>query len=307
MLSAPDPGLPPGEPPRPVCQRCGRSVDEGAIGAQVGLCHCMICEVYACRWCWADGDGTCPSCGVRYAPAALLAVGQADELGVATAVVTGAVVADAGEPSTSAVVAGAGALSTLGRRPDIRAPLAIGTLVVALALLGLAFGGPLGSTAGSIGATPTPAFAVVAGTGSDATGSPSAAASSGDGIGSSAPSAVPTSTGRLPASTPEPPTATPTPAVTSAPAPRTTATPVRTPRPTAKPTPTPQPTPTCKVVPQLVGSTVGAARAAWTAAGFTGAFSPLGHNAAIVTKQNHAAGACLAASTTITVEYTKAT
>ena len=156
MLSAPDPTLPAGEPPRPVCQRCGRSVDKDAIGAQVGLCHCMICEVYACRWCWADGDGTCPSCGVRYAPAAVLAVAAGGRPGVATAVVAGAVVAGAGGPSTGAVVASAGP-STVGRRPDIRAPLAIGTLVVALALLGLAFGGPLGSTAGSTEATPTPA------------------------------------------------------------------------------------------------------------------------------------------------------
>ena len=300
MLSAPEPTLPPGQPPPPVCQRCGRSVEVGAIGAQVGLCHCMICEVYACRWCWADADGTCPSCGVRYAPAALLAVGPADDAGVASAVATGAVVAGAGGPSAP------------GRRPDIRAPLAIGTLVVALALLGLAFGGPLGSTAGFTEATPTPALAVVASPASDATGSPSVNPSV-DAIASEAPIPRPTSRTRRPDSTattdgntPEPPTAAPTPAATPAPTPRPTATPVRTPSPTPRPTPTPQPTPSCKVVPELVGSTVAAARAAWTAAGFTGAFSPLGHNAAIVTKQNHAAGACLAPSTTVTVEYAKA-
>ena len=200
MLSAPDPALPAGEPPRPVCQRCGRSVDKDAIGAQVGLCHCMVCEVYACRWCWADADGTCPSCGVRYAPAALLAVGPADDPGVATAVVAGAV-----------GLAGASGSAMAVRRPDIRAPLAIGTLVVALAVLGLAFGGPLGSTAGSIEATPTPALAVIAGDAQNATGSP-AAAPSGDAIASETPSAVPTSTARVPeataapdGSTPEPP------------------------------------------------------------------------------------------------------
>jgi hypothetical protein len=302
VLSASDPALPSGEPPRPVCQRCGRSVDEGAIGAQVGLCHCMVCEVYGCRWCWADADGTCPSCGVRYAPAALLAVGPADDPGVATAVVTSAVVAGAGGPPT-------------GRRPDIRAPLAIGTLVVALALLGLAFGGPLGSSAGSTEATPTPAVAVVASAASDATGPPSAG-QSGDAIASHDPSSVPTSTdGATPDSTattdsatPEPLTAPPTasPAVTPAPTPRPTATPERTPSPTPRPTPTPDPTPSCKVVPNLVGSTVQAARTAWTAAGFTGALSPLGHNAAIVTKQNQSVGACLPASTTVTVEYVKA-
>jgi hypothetical protein len=60
------------------------------------------------------------------------------------------------------------------------------------------------------------------------------------------------------------------------------------------------------VVPDLVGSTVAAARIAWTAAGFTGALSPLGHNASIVTKQNQPVGACLAPSTTVTVEYAKA-
>jgi hypothetical protein len=32
----------------------------------------------------------------------------------------------------------------------------------------------------------------------------------------------------------------------------------------------------------------------------------LGHNAAIVTTQDRAVGACLASSTTVTVEYTKA-
>ena len=55
-----------------------------------------------------------------------------------------------------------------GRRPDIRAPLAIGTLVVALALLGLAFGGPLGSTAGRRSDT-APALAVIASDGSNPT------------------------------------------------------------------------------------------------------------------------------------------
>ena len=298
MLSAPEPA--PGVPPKPVCQRCGRSVDEGAIGAQVGLCHCMVCEVYGCRWCWADADGTCPSCGVRYAPATLLAVGPADDPGVATAAVAGAVALAGGRGSAMA-----------GRRPDIRAPLAIGTLVVALALLGLAFGGPLGSTAGSTEATPTPAFAVTASDAPKATGF--RAASSGDA--SEAPSVVPISTTRVPGSTaapdgstPEPLAVTPTSTALATPTPATPApTPVPTPRPTPRPTPTPSPTPSCKVVPNLVGSTVAAARTAWTAAGFTGAFSPtLGHNAAIVTSQNQSVGACLAPSTTVTVEYAKA-
>ena len=195
-----------------------------------------------------------------------------------------------------------------GRRPDIRAPLAIGTLVVALALLGLAFGGPLGSTVGSIGATPTPALAVIPSDASNATGSPSAGPS-GDAIASEAPSGVPDSPVAPDGSTPEPPAATPdgrsgpTPPPTATPAP----TPVPTPRPTPRRTPTPSPTPSCKVVPNLVGSTVAAARTAWTAAGFTGALSPtLGHNAAIVTTQDRSVGACLAPSTTVTIEYAKA-
>lgn len=307
MLSAPDPALPSGEPPRPVCQRCGRSVDESAIGAQVGLCHCMVCEVYGCRWCWADADGTCPSCGVRYAPAALLAVLPADDPAAATAVVAGA-----------AALAGGRGAAMAGRRPDIRAPLAIGTLVVALAVLGLAFGGPLGSTAGSIEVTPTPALAVIAGDESNAPGSPSAAPS-GDAIASDHASSTPTSTDRTrggtatpdgtpttDGSSPEPPAATATPAGRSGPTPPPTATPaptpVPTPTPTPRPTPTPDPTPSCEVVPNLVGSTVAAARTAWTAAGFTGSFAPAkGHDAWIVQTQSQGAGGCLPVATAITV------
>ena len=331
MLSASDPTLPAGEPPRPVCQRCGRSVDKDAIGTQVGLCHCMICEVYACRRCWADADGTCPSCGVRYAPAALLAVGAAADAGVATAADAGVATTvgpagDAGVATavvTGAVVAGAGGSSAPGRRPDIRAPLAIGTLVVALALLGLAFGGPLGSTAGSLEATPTPALGVVASAASDATGSPSVAPS-GDAIATRKPSSVPTSTDRA---TPdgtattddasrEPPraTATATPAGRSGPTPPPAATPTPTPVPTPtptptatpRPTPTPSPTPSCKLVPNLVGSTVTAARAAWTVAGFTGALQQVrGPNSWYVKSQDPLAGACVAVSSSMSVTTAK--
>ena len=126
-----------------------------------------------------------------------------------------------------------------GRRPDIRAPLAIGTLVVALALLGLAFGGPLGSTAGSTEATPTPALAVIASDASNPTGSP-ASAPSGDAIASQAPSTVPTSTASGPEVTAAPDGSTPEPlAVTP------TSTPIATPTPppTATPAPTPCPRP----------------------------------------------------------------
>jgi beta-lactam-binding protein with PASTA domain len=71
---------------------------------------------------------------------------------------------------------------------------------------------------------------------------------------------------------------------------------------TPTPTPTPSPTPACATVPNLVGKTFANARTAWTAAGFTGAFSPAnGQNKFIVGSQNRAPGDCLPPSTTITV------
>ena len=100
------------------------------------------------------------------------------------------------------------------------------------------------------------------------------------------------------------PTPTPTPAPT--PTPNPTPTPAPTPTPVATPTPTPDPTPTaCKVVPDMVGMTVGAARDAWKAAGFTGQFSP-GHpqDALVVTGQNQTAGACLPKTTKVVVTFT---
>jgi hypothetical protein len=53
----------------------------------------------------------------------------------------------------------------------------------------------------------------------------------------------------------------------------------------------------------MIGITVGAARNAWKAAGFTGQFSPIGHtqDAQIVTGQSQTAGACLAKSTKVVV------
>jgi hypothetical protein len=57
-------------------------------------------------------------------------------------------------------------------------------------------------------------------------------------------------------------------------------------------------------VPELRGLTVSAARAAWTRAGFTGAFVPgNGHGNMIVLTQNRTAGACLPATSTIVVTY----
>jgi beta-lactam-binding protein with PASTA domain len=57
-------------------------------------------------------------------------------------------------------------------------------------------------------------------------------------------------------------------------------------------------------VPSLVGATVANARAAWTAAGFTGSFNPT-HGVAtkIVKTQDRAAGACMPPTTSVTVTY----
>ena len=52
-----------GEPPAAVCPRCGRRVDMATIGPRVGLGHCPVCEVYACRWCWAGAEDAVRSAG----------------------------------------------------------------------------------------------------------------------------------------------------------------------------------------------------------------------------------------------------
>lgn len=50
--------------------------------------------------------------------------------------------------------------------------------------------------------------------------------------------------------------------------------------------------------------TVSTARAAWTAAGFTGPFTPaFGQNNKVVETQSESAGACLPASTPMVVTY----
>jgi hypothetical protein len=104
---------------------------------------------------------------------------------------------------------------------------------------------------------------------------------------------------------------TPSPAPTVAP----TAAPTPTPAPTptavaATPTPFPLPTatPVCRLVPTLEGFTVGAARTKWTAAGFTGAFSPAnGQTNKTVTLQTtnppSRPGDCLPPGSTVTVTY----
>ena len=75
--------------------------------------------------------------------------------------------------------------------------------------------------------------------------------------------------------------------------------------------PPPPPPPPCtgnKTVPNLVGQSVVAARAAWTAAGFTGAFSPAsGFDAETVTGQTtspaSSPGDCLPPATSVTVTH----
>jgi hypothetical protein len=57
-------------------------------------------------------------------------------------------------------------------------------------------------------------------------------------------------------------------------------------------------------VPNLVGLTVGSARAAWTAAGFGGAFSPaFGLTNKIVQTQSETPGDCLPAGSSVVVTY----
>ncbi len=71
------------------------------------------------------------------------------------------------------------------------------------------------------------------------------------------------------------------------------------------PNPTPAPCDaTHFAVPNLVGLTVSAARASWTAAGFTGSFTPgSGHNGQTVTGQVPDVGSCRLASQAIVVTY----
>ncbi|MBA3236655.1 MAG: hypothetical protein H0T59_11815 [Chloroflexi bacterium] len=216
------------------------------------------------------------------------------------------------------------------RRFDPRPAVVAGALVVAVALIATNVGGrflPAGGVEGAsdvpsssaslpttvagptgrlsassppsdgpTAATPTPVETTGTGQGSGPTLSPAA----------STPRPVAT---RKPTSVPQPtrpPTPGATPAPTAAPTPAPTRKPTPAPKPAPKPTPTPTPAPTrtpvCAVVPRLVGSTVPNARAAWTAAGFTGSFSPAnGQNNKIVLTQSQPAGACLPTTTTMVV------
>ena len=79
------------------------------------------------------------------------------------------------------------------------------------------------------------------------------------------------------------------------------------PTPVATPTPTPTP-PTCRLVPTLEGFTVSAARAKWTAAGFTGPFSPSSGptNKTVITQTTNPPsipGDCIPANSSVTVTH----
>jgi Flp pilus assembly protein TadG len=108
-----------------------------------------------------------------------------------------------------------------------------------------------------------------------------------------------------PAPTPVPtPSPSPSPSPTPTPAPTAAATPT----PTATPLPTPSPSPSCRLVPTLEGFTVSAARAKWTAAGFTGPFTPAsGQTNKTVIKQttNPASipGDCIPPNSSVTVTH----
>jgi hypothetical protein len=259
-----------GDPPPPVCPRCARRVDMAAIGPQVGLCHCLSCQRFACRWCWLKARGRCPTCAAPY------------------------------EVWAAASATAARPLPTRRRRKlDRRAVTAIGALVVVMAWLTLSAIQWFGSAGGTESRSSPPGIA--AGGGPSASG-----ATASNGV--SAPPTGPTAS--QPAVTVRPGATPPAAAETAVPTPTPAATPRRTappPPPTPRPTPrpTPIPTPSCEVVPNLRTLTVGDARAAWTAAGFTGPLLPKGHDAWIVAGQDRKAGTCLALSTAITVTAVK--
>jgi hypothetical protein len=271
------------------------------IDGRVGLCYCSECSRYACRWCWTDAAGACPSCAVAYPIVVVRPLSFRR------------------------------AIAAVLRRLDLRRSVAAGALVMVAIVLALTVGGtfrPVGGVEGTVyvppsatsGATPSaggttsplpttdPAATATAGVspgGSHATTQPG-------GVGSIGGTSTPPPTGTTPAPTigpRQPPTSTPTPGPnptpTSAPTAIPTPTPTTAPTPTAAPTPTPAATPTptapsCKVVPDLVGRTVQNAKTAWTAAGFTGSFTVEGKGPKVQT-QDPTSGQCLPATTNIVV------
>jgi hypothetical protein len=188
--------------------------------------------------------------------------------------------------------------------------MAVVGLVLAVMLLALAVGGGSALITGMGGETASPTGPASENADASAGSPPSGSPGAGD-LASASPTTFPTATTSIPTdgAVPDPETAPPDP--TPAPEATPTPTPPRTPRPTTAPTPpppapTPTPTPACRDVPGLVGLTVSNARAAWIGAGFTGSFDPAkGHDAMIVLTQSQPAGACLPATTTVSVTYSK--
>jgi hypothetical protein len=310
----------PGEPPQPICERCDRPVDPAAIGSQVGLCHCPACDLFACRWCWSEAGGLCPGCGVAFGVARGGSVVRAAEGSV-----VGAAAQDVA--AKGAVIAAPHAPVPARRTRSLRRPILTVTMaVLAVAIVGVLLGGqfraggvesardvPAALTSESAGVP----LASPGGAGSVGSGTPATTVSGAtpDPITLASPSGAATVTPRpTPAATPRPttkrtspPGATPSPSPVPRPTP--TQAPTFTPAPTetASPGPsaTPAPTAACISVPDLIGMTVGDARAAWAAAGFTGSFSPGGNgpNDKVVSDQSEPAGACMPESTAITVHF----
>ncbi len=76
----------------------------------------------------------------------------------------------------------------------------------------------------------------------------------------------------------------------------------------AAPTPQPTPSPACTTfVPDMKTLTLSGARTAWTAAGFTGNFTPNGHNSDVVIEQfttpSSSPGQCIGPTSTVNVTY----
>ncbi len=292
-----------GEPASPFCQVCLVRSDPAAIGHKVGLCHCSSCGAYSCRWCWADAAGVCPACAFPFAVEAVPAA-----VGVVALAVTRRV-----------------RIASVLRRMDARRSIAGGALAVVAVVLAVTLAGGIRTTGGVEGAiyVPSDGAGSIARSSSAPSGSGRATGTAGASVGPTTAASAPvrpnpTPQGQnggppptrtsTPTANPGPtsqPTAVPTPRATPAPTPTPRPTPRPTPGPTPTPTPTPKPTPTCLTVPSLVGKNVSAARAAWTAAGFTGSFTPLnGHDAKIVKTQNQTPGSCLPADTAIVVTTT---
>lgn len=322
--------LPPsGGPKMPFCERCGNLIGPVASLAQVGLRRCPDCGVHACDRCWRDGRGACPGCGssrrvakpvaAAAAPSRPTTDRRANRRPVVAAGLTVMLMATVllfvGNPFRPAGAV-EGAQEGPGSAPDI----------------GAVGGSPLTSDGGDIvlldDDTPGAPSPVTPSPDPDLTPGPTsvvrarvppraAAAVSTNPTPRPTVAPGPTSapTQGPPAPTPgSPPSPTPTPTSipfpppppTPSPDPTSGPTPAPFPAPTMVPTPqpTPAPTPDCSVVPNLVGLTVSNARAAWADAGFTGAFIPAaGQNNKIVETQSQVAGACLPATTSVTVTY----